>query len=209
MISLTRTSPTGWTAIARLLRPQGRKGEVLAELFTDFPGEIQNRPLLFLARPDFDGDVSEAMPAEVVAFFLPVGKNEGRIVMQLAGVTSIEDAERVSGLELITPRDARLPLEDEANYISDLVGCALFDRQIFAGTVEDVQFASSPDGRRRLSEAAPLLVLNAEDGEEVLVPFAKAFLVSVDLERRRIDMNLPEGLLGLNQPSPAGGSDRG
>lgn len=203
------TSPTGWTVIARLLRPQGRKGEVLADLFTDFPSEIQDRPLLFLAKPDFVGQAGEARPVEVPSFFLPVGKNEGRIVMQLAGVTSIEDAEKVAGLELITPQEARLPLDEDANYISDLVGCALFDREIFAGTVEDVQFASSADGRRRLSEAAPLLVLNAQDGEEVLVPFAKAFLVSVDLERKRIDMQLPEGLLDLNQPGVPSGAGRG
>jgi len=53
---------------------------------------------VFLAAPGFDGEETEARSAEVVAFFwLPVGKNEGRVVLQFAGIDTISDAESVAG----------------------------------------------------------------------------------------------------------------
>ena len=94
---MTQTTPT-WIVLAHLLRPQGRKGEVLAELFTDFPERFEEPTRVFLAPSGFEGEESEARPAQVVAFWLPVGKNQGRIVLQLAGIETISDAEAVSPL---------------------------------------------------------------------------------------------------------------
>jgi 16S rRNA processing protein RimM len=72
------------------------------------------------------------------------------------------------------------------------------------GVIEDVQFAMSADGGRRLDDAAPLLAVTSPEGDEILIPFAKAFLVAVDTEAKRIDMTLPGGLMEVNRP--AGGS---
>lgn len=192
-------SSSSWIVLAHLLRPQGRKGEVLAELFTDFPERFDDRKRIFLAAPEFDGEAEAARSAEVVAYWLPVGKNEGRIVLQFAGVDSISDAESVAGLDVLIPREERLSLDDESVYISELVGCTLYDGPVAVGVVADVQFATTPDGGRRLAEAAPLLAVTTPDGDEVLVPFAKAFLVGVNVEAKRIDMKLPEGLVEINR----------
>ena len=188
-----------WTVLAHLLRPQGRKGEILADSLTDFPTELKDRQRLFLAKPGFSGAAGDARPVEVTSFWLPKGKNEGRIVLEIAGCNSIEEAERLAGLEVITPQEDRLPLSEDESYISDLVGCTVFDRGQLVGTVEDVQFATSPDGRRRLSDAAPLLEVLSPAGDDLLLPFVKVFLISVDLHGRRIEMELPEGLLELNR----------
>jgi 16S rRNA processing protein RimM len=192
-------STSAWIVLAHLLRPQGRKGEVLADLFTDFPERFDDQRRVFLAAPGFQGEASKARSAEVVAFWLPVGKNEGRIVLQFAGIESISDAESVAGLEVIVPREERLPLDEEAVYISELIGCTVYDGPLPVGVVEDVQFAMTPDGGRRLSEAAPLLAVTSLSGDEVLIPFAKAFLVQVDTEAKRIEMTLPEGLVEVNR----------
>jgi 16S rRNA processing protein RimM len=195
---MTQSAPA-WIVLAHLLRPQGRKGEVLAELFTDFPERFEDQRRVFLAAPGFAGDAAEARSAEVVAFWLPVGKNQGRVVLQFAGIDTISDAESIAGQDVLVPREERLPLEDESVYISELIGCTVYDGPLRVGVVEDVQFAMTADGGRRLDDAAPLLAVRSPGGDEILIPFAKVFLVALDTEARRIDMTLPEGLVEVNR----------
>jgi len=196
---MTQRTPI-WIVLAHLLRPQGRKGEVLAELFTDFPERFEGPKRVFLAAPGFDGEANDARSAEVEAFWLPVGKNEGRIVLQFAGIDTISDAELIAGMDVLVPREERRPLDDKsASYISELIGCTVYDGATPVGVVDDVQFAMSADGGRRLDEAAPLLVVASAEGDEILIPFAKTFLVRVDTEAKRIEMMLPDGLVDINR----------
>jgi 16S rRNA processing protein RimM len=201
---MTQSTPA-WIVLAHLLRPQGRKGEVLAELFTDFPERFEGERRVFLAAPGFNGEEAEARSAGVVAFWLPVGKNEGRVVLQFAGIDTISDAESIAGLDVLVPHEERLPLDDESVYISELVGCTVFDGPTPVGVVEDVQFAMTADGGRRLDDAAPLLAVTSPDGDEILIPFAKAFLVAVNTEAKRIEMTLPKGLVEVNRSVGSGG----
>jgi 16S rRNA processing protein RimM len=197
---MTQITPA-WIVLAHLLRPQGRKGEVLAELFTDFPERFKEQKRVFLAPSGFEGEEAEARGAEVQAFWLPVGKNEGRVVLQFAGIETISDAEAIAGLDVLVPREERRQLDDDSVYISELVGCTVYDGATAVGVVEDVQFATTADGARRLTDAAPLLEITSLTGDEILIPFVKAFLVAVDTEAKRIEMKLPEGLIEVNQSS--------
>lgn len=176
---------------------------MLAELLTDFPEKFEERGNVFLAPAGFTGAPSAARQAEIVEHWLPVGKNVGRVVLQFAGIESISDAEKLAGLDVMVPHDERVELADDAAYTSDLLGCTVFDNSSEVGVVTDVQFAVTPDGARRLEDAAPLLVVTAADGGEVLVPFAKAFLVSMNLAAKRIEMALPAGLIDANRAGPA------
>src|SRR5438309_7545226 len=169
---MTQSTPT-WIVLAHLLRPQGRKGEVLAELFTDFPERFEDHKRVFLAAPGFEGEEAEARAAEVAGFWLPVGKNEGRVVLHFAGIDTISDAESIAGQDVLVPRMERLALDDESVYVSELIGCTVYDGPLPVGVVEDVQFAMSADGARRLDDAAPLLAVRSSGGDEVLIPFAK------------------------------------
>lgn len=195
---MSEASPS-WVVLAHILRPQGRKGEVLAELLTDFPEKFEERGKVFLAPSGFDGAPTAARQAEVAGHWLPVGKNAGRVVLQFAGVESISDAEPLAGLDVIVPREERVKLAGDAAYTSDLVGCTLYDGAVAVGVVIDVQFATTPDGTRRLEEAAPLLVVASADGDEVLVPFVKAFLIDINVADRRVEMSLPVGLIDVNR----------
>lgn len=192
-------SDPSWVVLAHLLRPQGRKGELLADLLTDFPERFEDRKQVFLASEDFSGPVSAARAADVVSFWLPVGKNAGRIVLHFAGIDSISDAEALAGLDVIVPIEERQQLDDESIYISDLVGCTLYDGATAVGVIEDVQFPSTPDGTRKLEEAAPLLEVRSPDGDEILIPFVKAFLVEMNTEAKRVTMSLPVGLVDVNR----------
>ena len=205
-------SASQWIVLAHILRPQGRRGEVLADLFTDFPARFSERPQVWLAPPGFADaahadpsnspkQTAAAAPVEVVSHWLPMGRNAGRIVLGFAGVDSIEQAEKLAGKQVVVPVDERLPLSPGSAYISDLIGCTVYDGSLPLGVVEDVQFPTSPDGVRRLEEAAPLLSILSPDGGEILVPFVNAYLISLDVAAKTIHMALPEGLAELNRPS--------
>jgi 16S rRNA processing protein RimM len=198
-------SESQWIVLAHILRPQGRKGEVLADLFTDFPERFEDHSRLWLAPPGFDdqtpGEAADLKPAEVASHWLPVGRNAGRIVLHFAGVDTIEQAEQLAGKEVVVPITERVPLESGAAYVSDLIGWTVYDHDRALGVVDSVQFPTSPDGSRRLEDAAPLLAITSTEGDEILIPFASAFLLDLNVGAKSIRMALPEGLAEINQQS--------
>jgi 16S rRNA processing protein RimM len=201
-----------WILLARILRPQGRRGEVLADLFTERTGRF-NDPV-WLAPQGFierlgasDGSGSaEVEPRPVSRFWLPLGRNAGRIVLHFSGIDTIESAEALAGREVVIPAAERSELEPGTVYISDLIGVTVFDRETAVGVIEDVIFPMTPDGGRRLEDAAPLLTIASPAGDEVLVPFASSYIRNMDMENRRLLMELPPGLLDLNR-RPAGSTE--
>jgi len=202
-------SVSQWIVLARILRPQGRRGEVLADLSTDFPERFAQHPAVWLAPAGFADDTlapsartASPEPATIDAHWLPVGRNAGRIVLHFAGVDSIDKAEQLAGKEVLIPIAERMPLDPGAAYISDLVGCTVYDRGNALGIVDSVEFPTTPDGTRRLEDAAPLLALTSPTGDEILIPFANAYLVDMDLPGKTIRMSLPDGLADLNTTTP-------
>jgi 16S rRNA processing protein RimM len=190
---------SSWVVLAHLLRPQGRKGELLAELLTDFPESLTSRKEIYLLPAGLGAASAEPRQVEIVSSWLPVGKNAGRIVLQFAGVETISQAEALASLDVVIASEQRLPLDDETFYVNDLEGCVLLDGDNEVGAVSAVQFPSSAEGVR-IEDAAPLLVVHPPSSdEEILVPFVKAFLVKIDLERKQVVMRLPEGLLDVNR----------
>ena len=164
-----------------MLGPQGRRGEVAAELHTSYPERFAERTELSgLAK---DGSRRDLQLEE--HWF-----HKGYVVLKFAGVESISDAERLAGMELQIPAEQRAELEEGAAYVSDLVGCQVENRGTVVGTVADVQFGAGE---------APLLVVKRGE-QEILVPYAEALLRNVNLPARRIEFELPEGLLEVQSP---------
>ena len=164
-----------------MLGPQGRRGEVAAEMHTSFPERFAERRALSGLRGD--GSRRELKLEE--HWF-----HKGHVVLKFAGVDSISDAEGLAGLELQIPAEQRAELEAGAAYVSDLVGCEVVNRGSVVGSVADVQFGAGE---------APLLVVKRGE-QEFLVPYAEAFLRNADLPARRIEFELPEGLLEAQSP---------
>jgi len=196
-----------WIPAARLLRPQGRRGELLAELLSDLPGLFAAGRRVTLAA----SGVASASETTVESCRSPTGRNAGRIVLKLIGVDSISAAELLAGRELLVLCSDLPPLEPDTWFVRDLIGCRLFDGDSLVGEITDVEYAMSADGRTRLPDAAPLLeVTRSIDSrshsqtssgdtfshtEPTLIPFIKAWLDSVDLDHKRVVMHLPAGLL--------------
>ena len=167
--------------LARALKTQGRQGEVAVEVLSDVPNRLRAGLRVFALADDGarrELKVEDARP------------HKGFVVLKFVGVDSISDAEPLVGCELQVPLVERAPLEQGASYVSDLIGCMVFDRGRQVGTVKDVRFGAGE---------APLLVVGAGKSE-LEIPYAEEFLTGLDLERKRIEMNLPEGLLEVNAP---------
>ncbi len=115
------------------------------------------------------------------------------LVLKFAGVDSISDGEALIGCELQVPDAERAKLEAGWVYVSDLVGCMVFDGDREIGPVRDVQFGAGE---------APLLLVRT-GSKEYEIPYAEAYLTSTDLDGKKIFMRLPEGMLELNAPLTA------
>jgi 16S rRNA processing protein RimM len=174
------------------MKTQGRWGEVAAEVHSDVPERFVEglRLLALLANPDKSSDAAanEVRRELKIESLWP---HKELLVFKFAGVDSISDAEALVGSELQLPRSERGQLEPGWNYVHDLVGCAVHDSGKEIGRIEDVQFGAGE---------APLLIVADKAGKKFDVPFADAYLESVDTINRLVRMKLPEGLLEVNAP---------
>lgn len=186
-VSSDRTSldASRWVTLAHIRRAQGRKGEVLADLLTDFPEKFAERRHLWLLAPK-----REPWQVELVDHWL----HKGGIVLHFAGVDSITAAETLRDVEVVIPREERAALGEDEFYVGDLIGSSLVDAAVsparLVGVVEDVDRASGP---------VALLVVQVEGAKEpALIPLVKAWLDNFDAAAKRLTMRLPEGLADIN-----------
>lgn len=190
MTDSKRAAIEAWVHVARLVRPQGRRGEVLAEILSDFPDRFAEMRNAFLWR----SDQLPVTPVLLENSWL----HKGKVVLKFAQVDSISAAETLRGADLVISASERKPLQSDEIYISDLIGCDCLDVAAdgatpgrVLGTIRDVI---------RQAQTADLLIVADPDGVEHEIPFAKAYVVKIDVAARRIEMRLPRGLLEVNAP---------
>jgi 16S rRNA processing protein RimM len=173
--------------VGRIVRPQGRRGEVVVLPETDF-GEERFRPGAEL----WASRAGEVATVAIVTSW----PHQDRWVLGLAGVGSIDGAEAWRGVELRVPADGLHKLGDGAFYVHDLLGCRV---ETTMGT---------PVGavaRVDLGNGTPLLVLTGPDvQDEVLVPLAESICRRVDVGAKLIVIDPPAGLIDLNAPGRRG-----
>ena len=184
MGSLNPESSADFITLARVVKTQGRHGEVATEVHSTVPDRFQVGMKL-LALPKGSGEPRREVEVEE---FWP---HKEWLVLKFRGVDSISQAEEFIGSELQVPASQRAQLDPGWNYVNDLVGCMVLDHGREIGRIENVEFGAGE---------APLLVVNAGSGKKFEVPFAEAYLEGVDVASRQVRMNLPEGLLEINAP---------
>lgn len=170
-----------YMTLARILRPRGIRGEVSAEILTDFPERLLRLREVYLSSGQ-----GEPCKARLRRAWL----HGGRVIFHFEGCDSMNDAEKFRGLEVQLPLSERLPLKKGRYYVSDLAGCAVFERgagETLLGVVRDVQFGGG----------TPLLAVDTPRGE-LLIPLAEDICTRIDIVARRIEVDLPEGLQDLN-----------
>jgi 16S rRNA processing protein RimM len=195
-----------WVIVARILRPRGNKGEVAAELLTDFPERLTQLTEVFLGASDASGSLEPRLAA-VKSCWLSQN-HKGQVVFHFEGCSSISEAEKFRGLEVLLPIEKRVRLAAGQYFVDELIGCSVFETAIepptvssspcslstapsLLGVVKDVQFTGEGVA------GTPLLVVDTHVGE-LLVPLAEDICSRIDTAARRIDVELPDGLRDLN-----------
>ncbi|HXN53827.1 MAG TPA: hypothetical protein VN943_17995 [Candidatus Acidoferrum sp.] len=194
-----------WVAVAHILRPRGNKGEVAAEVLTDFPQRLTGLREAFV---DDGGEQSGPRRMQIKACWLSQN-HPGQAVFHFEGCSSISDAEKFRGQDVLLPIEQRVTLPAGHYFISDLIGCSVFQcareaspvtsspcsmstAPSLLGSVTDVQFTGEG------VSGTPLLVVDTREGE-LLIPLAEDICTRIDSAARRIDVLLPEGLRELNK----------
>ncbi|MFZ3200244.1 MAG: hypothetical protein WA175_03735 [Candidatus Acidiferrales bacterium] len=193
--------------VARILRPQGRRGEVAAEILTSFPERLARMAFANL----WDGKTAPRQTG--IRSCRLTSSRGGQAIFHFEGSDSISDAEKLVGLEVQIPLSDRMLLPAGSYYVTDLIGCEVCEKAhenagekahekapvrglkkedvTVIGRVRDVQFTGDDIA------GTPLLVLDSPRGEWLL-PLAQEICVHVDTALRRIEVVLPEGLRDLN-----------
>lgn len=165
--------------VGRVARAHGNKGQVIVNPETDFPGErfVAGQVLIV----EHEGRQTEQR-IESVRF------QQGRPIIALSGVGTMNDAEALAGAELKMPASALPPLPARTFYRHDLVGCEV--------RTKDGQPIGKVTGIEGTLERSLLVV--ARQGGEVMVPMVDAIVLSLDLQDRQIVVDPPPGLIDLN-----------
>jgi 16S rRNA processing protein RimM len=166
-------SSSEWITVAVLGRTRGNRGEISA-LPLSKPERYQALREVYLF------GAGERYEVESAWF------HQASLVLKFRGVDTISDAERLRGAEVRVPLSERVPLEPGEFFLSDLLGCQVVEHP-------SGEFLGHVTGWED-SGGSGLLVL--ENG--ILIPFARSICVEIDLPRKRILADLPEGLKDLN-----------
>jgi 16S rRNA processing protein RimM len=165
--------------VARIARPQGIRGEVIADLLTDFPERFAKLTELRLGWPNGKAAVIGLEKAR---------PHQGRILLKLKGYDSRDEAENLRDVRVLVTRDQLVELPADTYYDFDLVDCvATTAAGLVIGKVVGVQNFG----------AAPLLVVKDDEGKERLIPLASSICTEIDVANKRIVIEPPEGLLDL------------
>jgi len=171
-----------WITLAVVIKTQGRRGEVAVESHSDVPDRFRLDMRLWALTKD--GQRREVRVEDL-------WPHKSFLVLKFRSIETISDAEPLVGAELQLPSKERARLEPGWTYLSDLIGCTVFDGQQEIGAIEEVQFGAGE---------APLLVVRSGGKLPYEIPFAEAYLEKLDLDRKQVRMKLPEGLLEVNAP---------
>ena len=175
----SRENESDLIIVARAVRTRGLKGELLAEVLTDFPERFEQVSVLTgvsISR--------ERKQLELEGYWF----QNDRIVLKFAGYDSIETASALVGYEFGLPEAERVELAEDEFYDWELEGC-LVENKLGEriGQVREVMRTGGVN----------LLVVENEERREIFVPMVASIVAEIDVSRKKILIDPPEGLLDL------------
>ncbi len=172
--------PVAEVVVGIIGRTFGRRGEVFVEPLNGSPERFSGIRFIRVGRPGIAAVRREILSSRVL---------KGRPVLRFDGVEDIGSAEALRGHELRVPESEREPLPEDAFYFDELVGCQA--ESPAGASIGEVAAVEEAGG-------GVLLVVRRPDGGEALIPFVASICPVVDSAARRIVMDPPDGLLGVN-----------
>ncbi len=165
-----------FASIARIVKRRGVRGEVVAELLTDFPERFSSLDEVRI----FNGEREYWEKIEKHWF------HKNRVILKFCGRDRPEEVEELIGGDVQVSEDQRVLLPQDSFYHSDLIGCKVLENEEVLGGVT---------GILETGAAGCNLVVSGADGGEFMVPLVRKFVLKVDLEKKVIQVDLPSGLV--------------
>jgi len=165
--------------VARATKTRGLKGELVADLLTDFPERFES-----LSRVFGIGPTGERHELELEDHWF----QNDRVVLKFLGYDNVESAQTLVGFSFALPEEERVELPKDEFYDWELEGCSV---ETYAGA------AIGKVSKILRTGGVELLVVEDDAQREHLIPMAESIVVSIDIESKRILIDPPEGLLDL------------
>ena len=163
-------------AIAKLIKSRGLRGELVANVLTDFPERFEELETVIALLPN-----GTRRELQIEKFWF----QKGRIILKFAGFDSIETAENLRGAEICVPEDEAIELEEDE----------FFDWQLEECEVETIEGEKIGRVKELLRTGGTEILVVQGAEKEYLIPFAETICVEVDIENKLIKVDAPEGLL--------------
>ena len=165
--------------VAHVVKTRGLRGEVVADLLTDFPSRFEKlKSLIGISR----SDDKRSLQIEEQWF------HGNRLVVKFAGFDSIDQAKELVNYDLAVPADDRVELPNDTFYEWELVGSRVT-------TIDGKEIGNVKEIMR--TGGVEVLVVVDETGRDRLVPIAADIVVEIDKDQKLIRIDPPEGLLEL------------
>ena len=171
-------SPSELVIIARAVKARGLKGEIVAELLTDFPDRFEDVDEVVLVSPN-----GERRTGQLENYWF----QNDRVILKLAGYDDVDTAKELVGFEFAVPESERVPLPEDHYYDWELEGCTVKVGDETIGTVRSVIRTGGTE----------ILQIADENGKEQLVPLVDSIVVEIETAEKLIMVDPPEGLLDL------------
>jgi 16S rRNA processing protein RimM len=172
---------SGRIAVGIIRKAHGVRGEASVEPWTDSADRFAELSAVTLVSPD---------EAKTRAVEIESTRAHGeRALVKFAGIDSPEAVNLLQGWTIEIPEEDARALDDDEYFIHDLIGLTLFDGE---GRQRGV-VANVLEGGGGL-----LLEVKRGDGRTFELPFVADLCTEIDLEAKRMVVNLPEGLDDLD-----------
>ena len=163
-------------AVACIVRTRGLKGEVVADILTDFPERFELLNVVTAVREN-----SERLDLKIEKFWF----QNSRVILKFEGYDTVESGETLRNVEICVPESEAVELEADEYFDWELEGCK----------VETISGETIGEVRELMRTGGTELLVVVGETKEYLIPFANAICVEVDIKSKLITIDPPEGLL--------------
>jgi 16S rRNA processing protein RimM len=163
-----------YLSVGRIVNTHGVRGEVRVIPLTS---DISRFEYLLFAFVIVDGKRKELRVTEV-------RYHKSFVLLKFNGIDTMDEAEKLKGCDLYVDRKNARSLEEDEFFICDLIGLEVFEEEQLLGKLTEVLETGSND----------VYVVKSRE-KEILIPALKSVVLDVDLENKKMQVKLPEGLL--------------
>ena len=164
--------------VGKIVNTHSLKGEVKVISSTDFEEQrFEKGTELLITR-------GNQVVKEVTVESYRTHKNN--LLVKFVGIDSIEEAEKLKNLQIKIDSDNIGELEENEFYFHEIIGCEVLDENGKSlGEISEILTPGAND----------VWVIKSQNGKEILIPYIEDVVKKIDVENKKIDIEVMEGLI--------------